>query len=131
MARDYALERIVFGRQLASFQAIKHKLADIYCEIEIARSNAYYGAWALAADNATALSFAAAMSRLAASSAYFSAAKENIQVHGGFGFTAEYDCHLFYRRCKLLSLALGGQNYWEGRLAGLLESGAQDTQYGL
>ena len=131
MARDYALDRIVFGRPLASFQAIKHKLADIYCEIEIARSNAYYGAWALSANNPTALSFAASLGRLAASAAFFSAAKENIQVHGGFGFTSEYDCHLYYRRCKQLSLALGGQNYWEGRLAALLQSGAQEQQYGL
>ena len=101
MAREYALGRFAFGRPIASFQAIKHKLADMYVAIELARSNAYYGAWALSTD-APELPVAAAAARVAASEAYFLAAKENIQTHGGMGFTWEFDCHLYYRRAKLL-----------------------------
>ena len=72
--------------------------------IELARSNAYYGAWALSTD-AAELPLAAAAARVAASEAYYLAAKENIQTHGGMGFTWEFDCHLYYRRAKLLALA--------------------------
>ena len=75
MARDYALQRHAFGRQIGSFQAIKHKLADVYVAIELARSNAYYGAWALSAD-APDLTSAAAAARVAASAAYELAAQE-------------------------------------------------------
>ena len=102
MARDYALQRYAFGRPIGSFQAIKHKLADVYVATELARSNAYYGAWALSRD-APELPLAAAAARISASEAFFLAAKENIQVHGGMGFTWEFDCHLYYRRAKLLS----------------------------
>jgi alkylation response protein AidB-like acyl-CoA dehydrogenase len=88
---------------------------------ELARSNAYYGAWALASD-AAELPLAAATARVAASDAYFLAAKENIQVHGGMGFTWEFDCHLYYRRAKLLSLALGSTRLWKDRLVAQLET---------
>jgi len=121
MARDYALERYAFGRPIGSFQAIKHKLADIYVATELARSNAYYGAWALARD-AAELPLAAAAARISANEAYFQAAKENIQVHGGMGFTWEADCHLYYRRAKLLSLVLGSTRLWKDRLITHLES---------
>ena len=121
MARDYALERYAFGRPIGSFQAIKHKLADVYVATELARSNAYYGAWALARD-AAELPLAAASARISASEAYFLAAKENIQVHGGMGYTWEFDCHLHYRRAKLLSLALGSTRLWKERLITQLES---------
>jgi alkylation response protein AidB-like acyl-CoA dehydrogenase len=121
MARDYALERYAFGRPIGSFQAIKHKLADVYVATELARSNAYYGAWALATD-AAELPLAAATARVSASEAYFLAAKESIQVHGGMGFTWEFDCHLYYRRAKLLSLALGSTRLWKDRLITQLES---------
>jgi acyl-CoA dehydrogenase len=121
MARDYALERYAFGRPIGSFQAVKHKLADVYVATELARSNAYYGAWALAGD-AAALPLAAATARVSASEAYFLAAKESIQVHGGMGFTWEFDCHLYYRRAKLLSLALGSTRLWKDRLVTQLES---------
>ena len=121
MARDYALERYAFGRPIGSFQAIKHKLADVYVATELARSNAYYGAWALAR-NAPELPVAAAAARISANDAFFLAAKENIQVHGGMGFTWEYDCHLYYRRAKLLSLALGSTRVWKDRLITQLET---------
>ena len=121
MARDYALQRYAFGRPIGSFQAIKHKLADVYVATELARSNAYYGAWALAR-NAPELPIAAAAARISANEAFFLAAKENIQVHGGMGFTWEFDCHLYYRRAKLLSLALGSTRLWKDRLITQLET---------
>jgi acyl-CoA dehydrogenase len=121
MATAYAKDRFAFGRPIGSFQAIKHKLADVYVATELARSNAYYGAWALSAD-AAELPLAAATARVSASDAFFLAAKENIQVHGGVGFTWDYDCHLFYRRAKLLALSLGSQRYWKDRVVAELET---------
>jgi alkylation response protein AidB-like acyl-CoA dehydrogenase len=123
MAREYALGRFAFGRQIASFQAIKHKLADMYVGVELARSNAYYGAWALTKD-APELPVAAAAARVAASEAYYQAAKENIQIHGGMGFTWEFDCHLHYRRAKLTGLMLGSPRRWKDLLVARLEAGA-------
>ncbi len=116
MAREYALGRFAFGRPIASFQAIKHKLVDIYVALELARSNAYYGAWALSVDAAGELPVAAAAARISASEAFFLAAKENIQTHGGMGFTWEFDCHMYYRRAKLLALSLGSSRYWKNLL---------------
>ena len=123
MAREYAIGRFAFGRQIASFQAIKHKLADMYVAVELARSNAYYGAWALSKD-APELPVAAATARVAATEAYYQAAKENIQVHGGMGFTWEFDCHLHYRRAKLTGLMLGSARRWKDLLVARLEAGA-------
>ncbi len=123
MAREYAVGRFAFGRQIASFQAIKHKLADMYVAVELARSNAYYGAWALSKD-APELPVAAATARVAATEAYYQAAKENIQVHGGMGFTWEFDCHLHYRRAKLTGLMLGSARRWKDLLVTRLEAGA-------
>jgi alkylation response protein AidB-like acyl-CoA dehydrogenase len=121
MAKAYALERYAFGRPIGSFQAIKHKLVDVYVATELARSNAYYGAWALSKD-APELPVAAAAARVSASEAFYLAAKENIQTHGGMGFTWEFDCHLYYRRAKLLSLTLGSTREWKDRLVTLLEA---------
>uniref|UniRef100_UPI003983AAAC acyl-CoA dehydrogenase family protein n=1 Tax=Phenylobacterium sp. TaxID=1871053 RepID=UPI003983AAAC len=115
MAKAYALERYAFGRVIASYQAIKHKLADIYVKNELARSNAYYGAWALNT-NAAELPVAASAARISASEAYWFASKENIQTHGGIGFTWEMDCHLFYRRSRQLSLVAGAPRVWKERL---------------
>ena len=115
MAREYALGRFAFGRPIASFQAIKHKLVDMYVATELARSNAYYGAWALSTD-APDLPVAAAAARVSATEAFWLAAKENIQTHGGMGFTWEFDCHLYYRRAKLLALALGSARHWKDEL---------------
>jgi alkylation response protein AidB-like acyl-CoA dehydrogenase len=121
MARDYALERYAFGRPIGSFQAIKHKLADVYVAVELARSNAYYGAWALSKD-AAELPIAAALARIAATEAGWQAAKENIQTHGGMGFTWAFDCHLHYRRAKLLGLTLGSAREWKHRLIARLRT---------
>jgi acyl-CoA dehydrogenase len=115
MARDYALERYAFGRSIASFQAIKHKLADMYVAVELARAHAYYAAWALSHD-APELASAASAARVAAGDAYYLATKENIQIHGGMGFTWEMNCHLYYRRAKSLSVLLGSSGFWRDRL---------------
>ncbi|HVS14104.1 MAG TPA: acyl-CoA dehydrogenase family protein [Thermoanaerobaculia bacterium] len=123
MAVDYAKGRYAFGRPIGSFQAIKHKLADMYIQNELARANCYYGAWALSTD-APELPTAAAAARVATIEAYHYAAKENIQTHGGIGFTWESDCHLYYRRSKLLALALGGARVWKNRLIDALEASA-------
>ena len=120
MARDYALQRQAFGRAIGSYQAIKHKLADCYVKLELARSNAYYGAMMLT-DGGADLPLAAAAARIAASEAYDFAAKENIQTHGGIGFTWEADTQFHYRRAKLLSLSLGGPMAWKDKLVARLE----------
>jgi alkylation response protein AidB-like acyl-CoA dehydrogenase len=121
MARDYALERYAFGRPIGSYQAIKHKLADVFVKNEVARANAYYGAWALSTD-APELPVAAAAARVAGCAAYWLASKENIQTHGGIGFTWEADCHFFYRRARHLGLVLGAPRDWKRRLADRLEA---------
>ncbi|WP_298692813.1 acyl-CoA dehydrogenase family protein [uncultured Sphingomonas sp.] len=120
MARDYALERYAFGRQIGSYQAIKHKLADVFTRNAVARSNAYYAAWALSTDSGE-LPVAAAAARVAASSAYWLASKEAIQVFGGIGVTWEADNHLFYRRARHLQLVLGSPSTWKRRLVDRLE----------
>jgi alkylation response protein AidB-like acyl-CoA dehydrogenase len=115
MGRDYALDRIAFGRPIGSFQAIKHMLADMYVSATLARSNCYYGAWALST-NAPELPEAAAAARISATQAFQHCSKNNIQVHGGMGFTWEFDCHLYYRRSNALALSLGSLSYWEDAL---------------
>ena len=121
MTKEFTLGRYAFGRPVASFQAIKHRLADLYCEIELARSNCYYGAWALSNDEPE-LGIAACLSRVSASEAYDLAAREMIQMYGGVGYTWEYDCHLFYRRAKLLSVALGNPASWKDQLIDRIEA---------
>ncbi len=120
MATAFAKSRYAFSRPIGSFQAIKHKLADMYVSLEVARSNAYYGAWALSTE-AGELPFAAAAARAAASDAYYLCAKENIQTHGGMGFAWEVDCHLFYRRAKLLAVQAGAPASWKEKLVKRLE----------
>ncbi len=120
MARDYALQRNAFGRAIGSYQAIKHKLADCYVKLELARSNAYYGAMMLTEGGAE-LPLAAAAARIAATDAYDFAAKENIQTHGGIGFTWEADTQFHYRRSRLLALSLGGPMAWKDKLVTRLE----------
>ena len=120
MATAFAKERYAFGRPIGGNQGIKHKLAEMYVKNQVARSNSYYGAWALSTD-AAELPEAAAAARLAASEAYWFASKENIQTHGGMGFTWEVDCHLFYRRAKLLAVQAGSPKVWKEKLVSALE----------
>jgi alkylation response protein AidB-like acyl-CoA dehydrogenase len=120
MSTDYAKSRYAFSRQIGGFQAIKHKLADMYVALEIARSNAFYGAWALSCD-APELPLAAASARIGACEAYHLASKENIQTHGGMGFTWDVDCHLYYRRAKLLAVQIGAPAIWKEKLVSRLQ----------
>ena len=121
ITKDFMNGRYAFGRPISSFQALKHRMADLWCEIQLARSNAYYGAWALSND-ADELGVAACISRIAASQAYDLAGVEMIQLHGGVGYTWEYDCHMFYRRAKLLSVALGSPASWKDKLVTRLQA---------
>ena len=120
MARDYALQRQAFGRAIGSYQAIKHKLADCYVKLELARSNAYYGAMMLT-DGGPDLPLAAAAARIAATEAYDFASKENIQTHGGIGFTWEADTQFHLRRARLMALSIGGPMAWKDKLVTRLE----------
>ncbi len=120
MACAYAQERFAFGRPIGSLQAIKHMLADMYVSATLARSNCYYAAWALSTDSPE-LPLAAATARVSATQAFQHCARNNIQVHGGMGFTWEFDCHLYYRRANLLAQALGPLSEWQDRLVGLLK----------
>lgn len=115
MARDYALERQIFGRSLGSFQAIKHKLADLSVAVELARSSAYYAAWA-AGDAPDELPAAAAAAKLTSAAAFEFGARENLQVHGGIGYTFEANCHFYYRRERTLAVSLGNRDHWANRL---------------
>jgi acyl-CoA dehydrogenase len=121
VTKDYTMGRYAFGRPIASFQAIKHRLADLYVAIELARSNAFYGAWALENDSPE-LATAACGARSSASDACELAGTEMIQMHGGVGYTWEYDCHLFYRRAKLLGLVLGSADDWREKLIQRLDA---------
>tara|TARA_B100001175_G_scaffold181586_1_gene154079 strand:- start:24873 stop:25985 length:1113 start_codon:yes stop_codon:yes gene_type:complete len=120
MAINYAQERYAFGRPIGSFQAIKHKLADMYIALTLAKSNCYYAAWALST-NSSDLPTASATARVSSTKAFQLCSKENIQTHGGNGFTWEYDCHMFYRRSKLLSLNIGSLSNWKEKLVTSLE----------
>jgi alkylation response protein AidB-like acyl-CoA dehydrogenase len=115
MAVNYSKERFAFGRPIGSFQALKHMMADMYVALRLAESNCYYAAWALST-NSPDLPLAAATARVSATQAFQLCARDNIQVHGGMGFTWEFDCHLYYRRSNYLALALGGLSVWEEKL---------------
>ena len=119
LTREQVLDRHAFGRPIGSFQAIKHRMADLYAALEIARSNCWYAAWALAEDD-PGLPLAACTARVAASDACTEASVEMVQLFGGAGFTWELDCHLFYRRARNLALALGPPAEWRDRLVDCL-----------
>jgi alkylation response protein AidB-like acyl-CoA dehydrogenase len=123
MATGYAKSRYAFGRPIGSFQAVKHKLADVYIANELARANAYYAAWALESEAPT-LALAAATARVSATEALERAARESIQVHGGIAVTWQHDAPLFYRRAQQLALMLGGLREWQFRLVAELARSA-------
>jgi alkylation response protein AidB-like acyl-CoA dehydrogenase len=116
MAVAYAKQRVQFGRVIGSFQAVKHKAADVMLKVESARAAAYYGAWAVAAgsDEVPAV---ASLAKAYCSDAYFAAAAENIQIHGGIGFTWEHDAHLHLKRAEATRLWLGDPSWHRARLA--------------
>jgi len=122
MSVEYAKLRVQFGRPIGSFQAIKHKCADMLLEVESARSAAYYAAWA-AADGSDELPLLASLAKAYCSDAFANAATENIQIHGGIGFTWEHDAHLYYRRAKSTEQFLGSPSEHRDRLAQRLLDG--------
>jgi alkylation response protein AidB-like acyl-CoA dehydrogenase len=119
--RAFTMGRFAFGRAVASFQALKHRMADVYANTQIALSNGYFAAWALS-NGSDELGVAACSTRVAASDAFTLAAEEMIQMHGGVGFTWEYDCHLFYRRARSLAHAPGTPDEWREKLVARLEA---------
>lgn len=116
MSVEYAKVRVQFGRPIGSFQAIKHKCADMLLEVESAKSAAYYGAWCAAEMN-DELPQVASLAKSYCSEAYFHAAAENIQIHGGIGFTWEHPAHLYFKRAKSSELLFGDPAYHRELLA--------------
>ena len=115
-AVEYAKNRVQFGRPIGSFQAIKHKCANILLDVESAKSAAYYAGW-VAADDTDELGVVSSMAKSSCSEAYFHAASENIQIHGGIGFTWEHPAHLYFKRAKSSELLLGDPSYHRELLA--------------
>lgn len=116
MSVEYAKDRVQFGRPIGSFQAIKHKCADMLLEVESAKSAAYYAAWCAAEDN-DELPAMASLAKSYCSEAYFHATAENIQIHGGIGFTWEHPAHLYFKRAKSSELLFGDPTYHRELLA--------------
>ncbi|MGD9980130.1 MAG: acyl-CoA dehydrogenase family protein [Hyphomonadaceae bacterium] len=111
-AQLYANTREAFGQLIGRFQAIKHRIAEMYVAIELARGNALVAATGLAESAADFVARSAA-ARLTASAAFEFAAAESIQTHGAIGVTWEHDLHLYLRRARALALELGSPLYWE------------------
>jgi len=116
MAVEYAKVRVQFGRPIGSFQAIKHKCADMLLEVESAKSAAYYAGWCASEMN-DELPSVASLAKAYCSEAYFHAASENIQIHGGIGFTWEHPAHLYFKRAKSSELLFGDPTYHRELLA--------------
>ena len=116
MAVSYAKVRHQFGRPIGSFQAIKHRCADLLLEVESLRSAVAYAAAAVA-EGSSEVPMLASLVKAYASEVYFHVAAENIQIHGGIGFTWEHDAHLYLKRAKSAELLLGDGSYHRERLA--------------
>ncbi len=116
----YAKERIQFGKPIGIHQAIKHKCADMLVEVESAKAITHYAAWALSEELPEA-SVTAAMAKARACDAYRECSRQNIQIHGGVGFTWEYDCHLYFKRAKVDEVTYGDPDSQRERVADLLD----------
>jgi alkylation response protein AidB-like acyl-CoA dehydrogenase len=116
MSTEYAKVRYQFGRPIGSFQAVKHKCADMLVQVETARSAALFARKA-AASEPVELPVAASMAKAYCSEAFLFCAAQTIQVHGGIGFTWDHDAHLYFRRAKSTSLLLGSPSYHRSALA--------------
>lgn len=116
MAVQYAKERIQFGKPIGTFQAIKHKCADMMVQVESARSASYYAGWAASVQDAE-LPVLASLAKAYASDAYFHCAADNLQIHGGVGFTWEYDVQLHFKRAKSSEVLLGDPAYHREKVA--------------
>ncbi len=119
MATDYAKDRVQFGRPIATFQVIKHKIVDMLHQLELARVATHHAAWASQVDDPDRETAAALAKGFVAEAAAMITA-ENIQVHGGMGFTWDSDCHLLFRRVKANDVLFGRQGYQRQRLADLI-----------
>lgn len=124
---EYAKQRVQFDRPIGSFQAVKHRCADMLVDVEGMRSTVYWAAWCLAAADPEA-SVAASTAKTWSADASKRVMASGLQVHGGIGFTWEHDLHLFMKRAQLDQLDFGDAAVHRGRLAALLrarvESGA-------
>jgi alkylation response protein AidB-like acyl-CoA dehydrogenase len=118
---EYAKARVQFGRPIGSFQAVKHRLADMLTDVESIRNAVYYAAWAQERETDDA-SLAASMAKAFASDAAARVAKGGIQVHGGIGFTWEHDMHLFFKRVKFDEQAFGDAAAHRERIAHLVRA---------
>ena len=116
---DYAKSRLQFGRQIGSFQAVKHKLADMLVDLEHARSAAYYAVWALA-DGSDDPALVTSIAQATASTAFSRIAADTIQVHGGIGFTWEHQAHLYFKRAATDAALLGSAEQHRDRVAELV-----------
>ena len=119
MAVDYAKERVQFGRPIGSFQAVKHRCADMLVDVEGMRSSVYWAAWCLSADD-DERSIAASTAKVWCSDASKRVMASGLQVHGGIGFTWEHDLHLYLKRAQLDQVTFGDAAYHRERLAALL-----------
>jgi alkylation response protein AidB-like acyl-CoA dehydrogenase len=126
MAADYAKERVQFGKPIGSFQAVKHRCADMLVDVEGMRSTAYWAAWCLSAQDKEA-SIAASTAKTWCSDAARRVMGSGLQVHGGIGFTWEHDLHLFVKRSQLDQLAFGDSAYHRERLGTLLRESFEPT----
>ena len=122
----YVKQRVQFGRVIGSFQAIKHRLADMMVICEAARSAAYYAACVVdeyradPSSGAAELAEAAALVKVYCSAGFHDVAGNAIQLHGGIGFTWEYDAHLYFKRARATSNLLGSPQHHRERIAGLI-----------
>jgi len=116
---DYAKSRLQFGRQIGSFQAIKHKLADLLVDLEHARSAAYHAVWAIA-DGSDDPALSASIAQATCSAALSRIAADTIQVHGGIGFTWEHQAHLYFKRAATDAALLGSAEQHRDRVAELV-----------
>lgn len=116
MAVAYAKVRVQFGRTIGAFQAIKHKCANMVVQLESAKTAAYYGLWAAATDSDDT-PMIASLAKAYCSDAYLFCAEENIQIHGGIGFTWEHPAHLYLKRAKTSQLLFGDPSYHRQHLA--------------
>jgi alkylation response protein AidB-like acyl-CoA dehydrogenase len=126
LAVDYAKVRVQFGRPIATFQAIKHKAAEMLHHLELARVGTHFAAWA-SDTNDPERERAAAMCKGYAGEAADAVTAESIQIHGGVGFTWDVDCHLLYRRAKQDDVLFGSQGYQRRRLGDLILGPASST----
>ena len=120
LSTEYAKMRVAFGKPIGTYQAVKHKCADMLVAVENAKSITYYAAWA-ADQDAPDAPLAAAMAKAFVSDAYRKVAGDGIQVHGGIGFTWEHDMHLYFKRAKGSEVAFGDATLHRERVARLLE----------